>query len=121
MTAIGGRVVRTEMIDAEAYEKMMARLAYSLDIPLEVLPNAEECASAQEVHDENTSKLTVWALGVMIEQYRETYRLREDVPLVVSLGRDVIRILEQRGRLLGGGKGERRYVMVGEIKVEVLE
>lgn len=103
------------------HEETRARLANTLDIPVEVLPNYEECASAQAAHDENVSKMTVATLGVMIAQYREVYRLREDAPLVVSLGREVIRILEQRGKLLGGDAGAKRYVMVEEVKVEVEE
>ena len=107
---------------AETSRRMAAkRLADALDIPLEVLPSSEECARAQEAHDENVSKFTVQALGIMIAQYRETYRLREDAPLVISLGRDVVEILERRGRLLGGDGGAKRYVMVGKVKVEVEE
>jgi len=103
------------------HEETRARLADALDIPPEMLPTYKECAGAQAAHDESVSKLTVATLGIMIEQYRERYRLREDAPLTVSLGREAVEILERRGRLLGGGKGERRYVMVGEIKVEVQE
>jgi hypothetical protein len=99
----------------------MQRLADSLDIPVELLGTDAPGIGATYEMPMGYGVGIVTALGILIEQYRTTQRLREDAPLVVSLGRDVILILEQRGRLLGGDGGVKRYVMVGETKVEVEE
>jgi len=99
----------------------MERLADTLDIPVELLDMDAPGVGATYEMPMGYGVGIVTAIGVMIEQYRATQRLREDAPLTVTLGRDVIRILEQRGELLGGDGGAKRYVMVGDEKVEVEE
>jgi len=100
---------------------VMQRLADSLDIPMELLDTDAPGVGATYEMPMGYGVGIVTALGILIEECRATQRIREDAPLVVSLGRDVIRILEQRGELLGGDGGAKRYVMVGDEKVEVQE
>ena len=99
----------------------MERIAASLDIPVELLDTDVPCFRGDEGCPMGYGVGIVTAIGLMIEQYREMHRLGEDALLVVSLGREAVEILEQRGELLGGDDGKRRYVMVGEEKVEVQE
>lgn len=99
----------------------MERLAASLDIPVELLDTDVPCLRGDEGFPMGYGVGIVTAIGILIEQYREMHRLDGDRPLVVSLGRDAVEILERRGELLGGDGGAKRYVMVGEEKVEVEE
>jgi hypothetical protein len=101
-------------------EESMARIADKLEISPDLLEAPGQESIGYDTDERVKASLLLSSLHDMIDRFREMHRLSEDAPLVVSLGREAIEILEQRGRLLGGGAGERRYVMVGEIKVEVL-
>lgn len=101
-------------------EESMARIADKLEISLDVLEAPGQESIGYDTDERVKASFLLSSLHDMVDRFREMYRLSEDAPLVVSLGGEAIRILGQRGRLLGGGRGERRYVMVGEVKVEVL-